>query len=98
MFYRRLLTALVLIASAQIAGAQELIKETTEQRDARMGWWRDAQFGMFIHWGAYAIPAGVYKGELYFLCHKKVSQLVGFESSQHWFSEEFRAKHAGSDR
>ncbi len=27
-------------------------------RDQRMGWWRDARFGMFIHWGLYAIPAG----------------------------------------
>jgi len=28
-----------------------------------MSWWRDAQFGMFIHWGAYAVPAGVFRGE-----------------------------------
>jgi len=27
-------------------------------RDERMSWWRDARFGMFIHWGLYAIPAG----------------------------------------
>lgn len=27
-----------------------------------MKWWRDAKFGMFIHWGLYAIPA---KGEWY---------------------------------
>ncbi|NOG55791.1 MAG: hypothetical protein HND57_15935 [Planctomycetes bacterium] len=26
--------------------------------DARMDWWRDARFGLFIHWGLYAIPAG----------------------------------------
>ena len=26
--------------------------------DERMAWWRDARFGMFIHWGAYAIPGG----------------------------------------
>lgn len=26
--------------------------------DERMQWWRDARFGMFIHWGLYAIPAG----------------------------------------
>jgi len=36
--------------------------ETDEQRDARMKWWRDAKFGMFIHWGLYAIPAGEWKG------------------------------------
>lgn len=28
----------------------------------RMQWWRDARFGMFIHWGVYAVPAGTYKG------------------------------------
>ena len=27
------------------------ISETPEQRDARMRWWRDAKFGMFLHWG-----------------------------------------------
>src|SRR3954447_3489801 len=36
--------------------------ETKEQRDARMGWWREARFGMFIHWGIYSVPAGTYKG------------------------------------
>ncbi len=35
--------------------------ETPPQRDARMSWWREAKFGMFIHWGIYAVPAGTYK-------------------------------------
>ena len=30
--------------------------------DDRLDWWRDARFGMFIHWGLYAIPAGEWKG------------------------------------
>ena len=29
----------------------------------KLDWWRDARFGMFIHWGLYAIPAGVWKGK-----------------------------------
>lgn len=37
--------------------------ETKEQRDARMKWWREAKFGMFIHWGVYSVPAGTYKGK-----------------------------------
>jgi len=37
--------------------------ETPEQHDARMKWWRQARFGMFIHWGVYAVPAGVWKGK-----------------------------------
>ena len=38
-------------------------RETPAQRDARMAWWRDARFGMFIHWGLYAVPAGMWQGE-----------------------------------
>ena len=37
--------------------------ETKEQRDARLGWWREAKFGMFIHWGVYSVPAGFYQGK-----------------------------------
>ena len=37
--------------------------ETAEQRDARMAWWRDARFGLFIHWGVYSVPAGTHNGE-----------------------------------
>ena len=37
--------------------------ETPAQRDARMAWWRDARFGMFIHWGLYSIPAGTWHGK-----------------------------------
>ena len=37
--------------------------ESPEQRDQRMAWWRDARFGMFIHWGLYAIPAGTWNGQ-----------------------------------
>ena len=37
--------------------------ETKAQRDQRMRWWREARFGMFIHWGLYAVPAGEYNGK-----------------------------------
>jgi alpha-L-fucosidase len=37
--------------------------ETPAQRDARMKWWREARFGMFIHWGLYSVPAGTYQGK-----------------------------------
>ena len=32
--------------------------ESQAAKDARMKWWRQGRFGMFIHWGLYAIPAG----------------------------------------
>jgi len=31
-------------------------------QDEKMQWWREARFGMFIHWGVYAVPAGFYDG------------------------------------
>ncbi len=31
-------------------------------RDKRMAWWREARFGMFIHFGLFSIPAGEWKG------------------------------------
>jgi alpha-L-fucosidase len=37
--------------------------EDKAHRDARMAWWRDAKFGMFIHWGVYSVPAGYYHGQ-----------------------------------
>src|ERR1700754_2300732 len=30
--------------------------------DERMAWWREARFGLFIHWGVYAVLGGVYDG------------------------------------
>ena len=63
------------ISYAQVGGNKSAVRavthpvpaiqdtETTVQHDARMQWWRDARFGMFIHWGIYSIPAGVWKGK-----------------------------------
>jgi alpha-L-fucosidase len=33
------------------------------RRVARLDWFRDARFGMFIHWGLYALPAGEWQGQ-----------------------------------
>lgn len=37
--------------------------ETPAQREARLKWYREARFGMFIHWGVYAVPAGFWQGK-----------------------------------
>lgn len=37
-------------------------KKQTQPID-KMQWWREARFGLFIHWGLYAIPAGEWRGE-----------------------------------
>ena len=51
---------LIVAALANQAVAQPYTDETPAQRDARMKWWRDARFGLFIHWGVYSVPAGFY--------------------------------------
>jgi alpha-L-fucosidase len=55
---------LILFTFSFLAGTaqQDPATESPAAKDARMQWWRDATFGMFIHWGAYAVPAGEYKG------------------------------------
>jgi len=56
--------ALATLAPAATAQTNPTDKaETKEQRDARMAWWREAKFGMFIHWGVYSVPAGFYHGQ-----------------------------------
>jgi alpha-L-fucosidase len=62
MTFRHVLIVLALYA-APAALAQDASADTRAAHDARMTWWRDARFGMFIHWGAYSVPAGSYKGE-----------------------------------
>lgn len=46
----------VISASAQVA-------ETPVQRAKRMSWWKEAKFGLFIHWGVYSVAAGEYNGQ-----------------------------------
>jgi alpha-L-fucosidase len=40
-----------------------VLNESPDAFNQRMEWWREAKFGMFIHWGPYAVPAGIHKGE-----------------------------------
>src|SRR5215467_11280700 len=54
---------LLLVLTSGLTAAQSFANETKAQRDQRMRWWREARFGMFIHWGLYAVPAGEYNGK-----------------------------------
>jgi alpha-L-fucosidase len=58
---------LTLIMALSLQGA-----ELDAERDARMQWWREARFGMFVHWGLYSGLAGTWKG-------KKVADQGGME-------------------
>ncbi len=55
------LLCLSVTASSRAEVANAYADETPSQRDARMKWFRDARFGMFIHWGVYSVPAGEWK-------------------------------------
>ena len=54
--------------------------ETKEQRDARMQWWREARFGMFVHWGLYSGLAGTWK-----------DKPVGTRGGMEWIQQRVRA-------
>lgn len=56
-------TAATLAAAENTQAPASTVAETPEARDARMSWWREARFGMFVHWGLYSGLAGTWKGE-----------------------------------
>ncbi|WP_346861562.1 alpha-L-fucosidase [uncultured Draconibacterium sp.] len=55
--------AFLLFSCSSKSDKTELKDEATIKQDQKMEWWREARFGMFIHWGLYADPAGEWKGE-----------------------------------
>ncbi|WP_309009054.1 alpha-L-fucosidase [Pelagicoccus sp. SDUM812005] len=55
------LLVLMAVMLSSVAQSSEVKQPLSD--DERMEWWRDAGFGMFIHWGLYSIPAGEYKGQ-----------------------------------
>lgn len=58
------LCLLVLVTAAGNLPAQfETPIQPDPSRDARMEWWREARFGLFIHWGLYSVTEGEWKGE-----------------------------------
>ena len=48
---------ILLLFCMQYPVSAQVKTETPEQKSQRMAWWTDARFGMFIHWGLYALPA-----------------------------------------
>ena len=39
------------------------VVESESDRNARMAWWKEARFGMFVHWGIYSVVGGKHKGQ-----------------------------------
>lgn len=57
MKYLILTLALLISICGQVYPQAKQFNETDEQKSERLKWWTDARFGMFIHWGLYALPA-----------------------------------------
>lgn len=51
------LLGLVAANAAPAPSAITPVPETPAQHEVRLAWWREARFGLFLHWGLYAIPA-----------------------------------------
>jgi alpha-L-fucosidase len=54
---------LILICLAAAISSLSLAQDSNNsalpnQNDLKMQWWKDAKFGMFIHWGIYSVPSG----------------------------------------
>ena len=57
------LAGLCLVLAAVALAAQQTSPPADPQKEARLAWFREAKYGLFIHWGLYAIPAGEWKGK-----------------------------------
>src|SRR5258708_38237593 len=79
--------------------AKSFSSESKAQFEARTKWWREAKFGMFIHWGVYAVPAdatlkdGVKKGIAEWYFSNKQMQMADYQKFAAKFNpEKFDAK------
>jgi alpha-L-fucosidase len=48
---------------AEPAADQAAAPRVDAAREKRLAWFREAKYGLFIHWGLYAIPAGEWNGK-----------------------------------
>jgi len=60
---RHLLSTALLLLAGRMATAQPAAPAADPERESRLAWFRQAKYGLFIHWGLYAIPAGEWKGQ-----------------------------------
>ncbi len=56
------LKSLVFIIFVSISFCSQGTLKAQKNIHKKMEWWTDARFGMFIHWGPYAVYGGVYQG------------------------------------
>lgn len=54
---------ILLLSTLNFCFAMAQTASLTAANNPKMAWWKEAKFGMFIHWGLYAVPAGTYNGK-----------------------------------
>lgn len=65
--------------------------------DQRIAWWREARFGMFVHWGVYSLPAGEWKGKVvtgyaeHLMRKEKIPRAEYLEMAHHFNPVDFDA-------
>jgi len=52
----------MILALLSVTLAAQTPRAPDPQREKRLAWFREAKYGLFIHWGLYAIPAGQWNG------------------------------------
>jgi len=72
--------------------------QSMKTHDQRIQWWRDAKFGMFVHWGVYSNPAGEWKGKQvagyaeHLMRKEKISRAEYMELAHQFNPEKFDAE------
>lgn len=81
-------------------GLEGAPEETPEHRNARMKWWRDGKFGMFIHYGLYSGLAGEFQGKKYEGCVEWIQMQSGadFEAYKKEALPRFNPKHGMAEQ
>lgn len=70
-----------LAGNAQIEGGLSANAAEPETiRNARMQWFRDAHFGMFVHWGLYSAAAGEWDGKNYEGCVEWIQNMANVKA------------------
>jgi alpha-L-fucosidase len=63
---KQILSCLTIVLFLSACGVKEkevALSDRNTNKEETLQKFKDAKFGLFIHWGLYAIPAGVWKGE-----------------------------------
>ena len=59
---RNLIVSVLSLVALTLSAQTPAPRSADPAREKRLEWFREAKYGLFIHWGLYAIPAGEWHG------------------------------------